>query len=108
MERQRHRAFVITAAIAALAVVGGAHRAGAEQGIDLDGLTLRQAAAELCAGKITSKALTSAALARAKATGNLNAFITLDEAGAMKAASAFSMPPTSEGLRANLLAAFPS
>ena len=94
MERQRHRAFVITAAIAALAVVGGAHRAGAEQGIDLDGLTLRQAAAELCAGKITSKALTSAALARAKATGNLNAFITLDEAGAMKAASAFDAAHT--------------
>ena len=49
-------------------------------------MTLRQAAAELCGGKITSKTLTSAALARAKAMQNLNAFITLDEAGAMKAA----------------------
>ncbi|MDE2379581.1 indoleacetamide hydrolase [Bradyrhizobium sp.] len=57
--------------------------------MDLDRLTMTQAAAELCAGKITSKALTSAAIARAKANPNLNAFITLDEAGAMKAAGAF-------------------
>ena len=56
---------------------------------DLDALTAMQAAADLCAGKITSQALTSAALARAKANANLNAFITLDEAGAMKAAAAF-------------------
>jgi len=56
---------------------------------DLDRLTATQAAADLCAGKITSKALTSAALARAKANPNLNAFITLDEAGAIKAAEAF-------------------
>ena len=107
MERQRHRAFVIGAAIAGLAVIGEVHQARAEQGIDLDGLTLRQAAAELCAGKITSKALTSAALARAKATQNLNAFITLDETGAMKAAAAL-IPHTPEVLYVNLLAAFPS
>ncbi|UPK08396.1 hypothetical protein IVB05_37790 [Bradyrhizobium sp. 170] len=57
--------------------------------MNLDQLTATQAAADLCAGKITSKALTTAALARAKAKGELNAFITLDEAGAMKAAEAF-------------------
>ncbi|WGD56509.1 indoleacetamide hydrolase [Bradyrhizobium sp. CB1650] len=57
--------------------------------MDLDQLTMTQAAADLCAGKITSKALTSAVLARAKASPNLNAFITLDETGATKAAEAF-------------------
>ena len=61
----------------------------AQPAIDLDQMTMTQAAAELCAGKITSKTLTSAALARAKANPSLNAFITLDEAGAMKAAEAF-------------------
>ncbi|MGY8668072.1 indoleacetamide hydrolase [Bradyrhizobium sp. UFLA05-109] len=57
--------------------------------MDLDQLTMTRAAADICAGKVTSKALTSATLARAKANPNLNAFITLDEAGAMKAAEAF-------------------
>jgi Asp-tRNA(Asn)/Glu-tRNA(Gln) amidotransferase A subunit family amidase len=56
---------------------------------DLDSLTAVQAAADICAGKITSTALTTAAIARAKANAKLNAFITLDEAGAMKAATAF-------------------
>jgi mandelamide amidase len=57
--------------------------------MDFDQLTLTQAAAELAAGKITSHALTSAALARAKAKADLNAFVTLDEEGALKAAVAF-------------------
>jgi Asp-tRNA(Asn)/Glu-tRNA(Gln) amidotransferase A subunit family amidase len=61
----------------------------AQRTIDLDQLTMTQAAADLCAGKITSKALTSAAIARAKASANLNAFVTLDESGAIKAAEAF-------------------
>src|SRR3954470_22736509 len=70
-------------------VLAAASPAAAQSTIDLDQLTATQAAADLCAGKITSKALTTAALARAKAKGQLNAFITLDEAGAMKAAEAF-------------------
>ncbi|WP_027530480.1 indoleacetamide hydrolase [Bradyrhizobium sp. WSM3983] len=57
--------------------------------MNFDQLTLTQAAAELAAGKITSHALTSAALAHAKANADLNAFVTLDEAGALKAAVAF-------------------
>jgi indoleacetamide hydrolase len=61
----------------------------AESAPNLDQLTAHQAAADLCAGKVTSQALVSAALARAKTKTNLNAFITLDEAGAMKAAAAF-------------------
>jgi hypothetical protein len=89
MGRQRHRAFLLGAAIVSLAV-SVSHPSRAEQAaIDLDGLTAKRAAADLCAGKITSTALTSAALARAKASQTLNAFITLDEAGAMKAAASF-------------------
>lgn len=57
--------------------------------MDFDQLTLTQAAADLRAGKITSTALTTEALARAKANADLNAFVTLDEAGALKAAAAF-------------------
>jgi indoleacetamide hydrolase len=57
--------------------------------MDFDQLTLTQAAADLRAGKITSTALTTQALARAKADADLNAFVTLDEAGALKAAAAF-------------------
>ncbi|MGY4340704.1 Asp-tRNA(Asn)/Glu-tRNA(Gln) amidotransferase A subunit family amidase [Bradyrhizobium sp. LM2.9] len=57
--------------------------------MDFDQLTLTQAAADLRAGKITSTALTTEALARAKANADLNAFVTLDEAGALKAAAVF-------------------
>ncbi|MBR0751888.1 indoleacetamide hydrolase [Bradyrhizobium jicamae] len=57
--------------------------------MDLDQLTAVQAAAEIRAGRITSRALTAAALARAKELAHLNAFITLDEVGAMAAAEAF-------------------
>jgi indoleacetamide hydrolase len=57
--------------------------------MDFDQLTLTEAVADLRAGKITSTALTTEALARAKANADLNAFVTLDEAGALKAAAAF-------------------
>ncbi|WP_441233767.1 indoleacetamide hydrolase [Bradyrhizobium sp. 930_D9_N1_4] len=57
--------------------------------MDFDQLTLTQAAADLRAGKVTSTALTTEALSRAKANADLNAFVTLDEAGALKAAAAF-------------------
>ncbi|MDA9491043.1 indoleacetamide hydrolase [Bradyrhizobium sp. CCBAU 11361] len=57
--------------------------------MDFDQLTLTQAAADLRAGKVTSTMLTSEALARAKANTDLNAFVILDEAGALKAAAAF-------------------
>ena len=79
------------ATVASLIIWAGSYSAPAlaEKPIDLDGLTAAQAAADLCAGKISSKALTSAALARAKASPNFNMFITLDEAGAIKAALAF-------------------
>ncbi|RXT33607.1 indoleacetamide hydrolase [Bradyrhizobium betae] len=57
--------------------------------MDFDQLTLTQAVADLGAGKVTSTALTTEAIARAKANADLNAFVTLDEAGALKAAAAF-------------------
>jgi mandelamide amidase len=76
---------MVLAGIAACAAGGSK----AQSAIDLDRLTATQAAADICAGKYKSAALVSAALARAKARAELNAFITLDEAGAMKAARAY-------------------
>ncbi|MCK1385399.1 indoleacetamide hydrolase [Bradyrhizobium sp. 21] len=57
--------------------------------MDFDQLTLTQAVADLRAGKVTSNSLAMEAIARAKANADLNAFVTLDEAGALKAAAAF-------------------
>ena len=103
----RRSSFLLTAAIASLASLGSfAPPAAAQTAPDLDALTATQAAADLCTGKITSKALTTAALARAKARGELNAFITLDEAGAMKAAEAST--PAARRARASRSAASPS
>src|SRR5260370_39411263 len=86
MGRRSKRALTIEAAVASLVICGGWHSAPAfaETAIDLDGLTAAQAAAELCAGKITSNALNSASPARAKANPNLNAFILLEEASGVK------------------------
>lgn len=56
---------------------------------DLDQPNLAQAVADIRAGRVTSLSLTEAAIARAKANADLNAFVTLDEAGALKAAAAF-------------------
>jgi indoleacetamide hydrolase len=85
------RNFALGSVAASLIVAAGSHPtpAAAQAAPDLDTLTAAQAAADICAGKITSTALTSAAIARAKANTKLNAFTTLDEAGAMKAAAAF-------------------
>lgn len=73
----------IVAALSAIPLIAQAQAAP-----DLDTLTASQAAADLCAGKYSSEALVAAALARAKSRADLNAFITLDEAGALKAAKA--------------------
>jgi indoleacetamide hydrolase len=84
-----YRNFLLGSALASLVIAAGVHSAPAQTAPNLDTLTATQAAADICAGKITSTALTSAAIARANANTKLNAFITLDEAGAMKAAAAF-------------------
>ena len=52
----------------------------------LEQLTASQAAAAICSGRTTSEALVRAALDRARARTQLNAFVTLDEAGALAAA----------------------
>lgn len=81
-----HRGFQLGSTVASLFIVSSV---SAQTPPDLDKLTATDAAAAICAGKLTSTALTTAAIARAKASDKLNAFITLDEAGAMKAAAAF-------------------
>ncbi|MGQ0685853.1 indoleacetamide hydrolase [Bradyrhizobium sp.] len=84
-----YRRFLLGTAVASLIVSSGPSSSFAQPAPDLDRLTAARAAADICAGKITSTELTSAAIARAKASAKLNVFITLDEAGAMKAAAAF-------------------
>lgn len=53
---------------------------------DIYTLSASDAAARICSGAMTSEAVVKAYLARAKARPDLNAFVTLDEAGALKAA----------------------
>jgi Asp-tRNA(Asn)/Glu-tRNA(Gln) amidotransferase A subunit family amidase len=67
-------------ALAAAGLAAGA-AAGAQAPADA-----AQAARDVCAGKLKSEALVSAALARAKERADLNAFVTLDESGALAAA----------------------
>ena len=55
---------------------------------DLASLTASEAAAKIRKGEITSEALTRALIDKAKAGKSLNAFITLDEEGALRAAKA--------------------
>ena len=75
------RLSIATTFIAVTSLAPAAHAAP-----DLDTLSATQAAADICAGKYTSEALVTAALERAKAHPELNAFITLDEVGALRAA----------------------
>jgi len=60
----------------------------AQSAFDLDHLTATQAASDICAGKYSSVELVAAVLTRAKARPEFNAFITLDEPGALAAARA--------------------
>lgn len=53
---------------------------------DPDTLTATEAAAGVCDGRWTSTALVNLSLAKARTQAELNAFITLDEAGARRAA----------------------
>lgn len=55
---------------------------------DLTALSASEAAAKIHKGEITSEAITKALIDKAKAGKSLNAFISLDEAGALKAAKA--------------------
>jgi mandelamide amidase len=64
-------------------VLAGAAGAAAAQGAPT---SAANAAEDVCAAKLRSEQLVSAALARAKERAELNAFVTLDEAGALAAA----------------------
>lgn len=57
--------------------------------VNIDTLTASQAAQRVCLGTLTSEQLVDAYLQRAKSRPELNAFVTLDEAGALKAAREF-------------------
>src|ERR1700726_1531177 len=84
----RKRLSATSIAFAAV-TAGAASGAQAQSAVDLDHLTATQAASDLCAGKYTGVALVTATIERAKARAELNAFITLDEAGALKTARAY-------------------
>jgi mandelamide amidase len=88
MRLVRKRSCAASIVLASLAACA-ANSVQAQSPIDLDRLTATQSAFGICAGKYKSAALVSAALGRANARPELNAFITLDEAGAMKAAHAY-------------------
>ena len=55
---------------------------------DIAALTASDAVRQLCAGPLASEQLVTAYLAQAKGKASLNAFITLDEGGALRAARA--------------------
>ena len=88
MSIDRRISSVRTSALA-LCAAAFASSAGAQGApLDLATLTASEAAQRLCAGSLTSEQLVTAYLAQARAKPQLNAFITLDEAGALQAARA--------------------
>lgn len=77
--------FHAAAAAALLSACAGGPRPGAP--VDTAQWSAGEAAAAVCQGRITSEALVRAAIERARARGlPLNAFVTLDERGALAAA----------------------
>lgn len=82
------RLFALTTVGVAAVLAGCATAPDKRSPPDIDQLTASEAAQLICAGTLSSEALTQAYLARAKARPDLNAFIALDEVGALKAARA--------------------
>ena len=78
----------------------------AQSAPELDTLTAAQAATDMCSGKYSSETLVAAVLARARSRADLNAFITLDETGAMSAAKAADAT-RKNGIRCKPLAGVP-
>ncbi|MBX3585959.1 MAG: indoleacetamide hydrolase [Ramlibacter sp.] len=82
-----HRLLPVPLALSAALALTACSTPGALQGApDIDHLTASEAAAALCAGRFTSEALVQAYVARARSRPELNAFVTLDETGALAAA----------------------
>ena len=78
-----HRVPSVRAAALALCAAAFASSTSAQGApLDIATLTASEAAQRLCAGSLSSEQLVTAYLAQAKAKPQLNAFITLDEAGA--------------------------
>ena len=80
----RHPSLLLAAAV--VMVSGCAGLPGAGVHADPAQMTASEAAAAVCSRAITSEALVRASLERARARSQLNAFVTLDEAGALAAA----------------------
>ena len=78
----------VSVAAAVLCCLGASAQAQQPAAVGIATLTASDAVQQLCAGTVTSEQLVAAYLAQAKARANLNAFVTLDEAGALKAARA--------------------
>ena len=76
----------LVAAVTLLTVAGCATAPPAQRPVDLTQLGVLDAAQLIRDGKVTSTELTQAYLARAEANADLNAFITLDRAGALATA----------------------
>jgi Asp-tRNA(Asn)/Glu-tRNA(Gln) amidotransferase A subunit family amidase len=83
---RRHTHAPAGAALIATVLAGCAGPTPVPSAPDLGSLTATEAAARICAGTLSSEALVQAYLQRAKSRTHLNAFVTLDEAGALKAA----------------------
>jgi len=82
-------------AITALAVSGAALAAGSAPAIDT--MSAAEAVQAVCEGRFDSQSLMHAYLKRARARPDLNAFITLDEAPALRAASAADTSRSARG-----------
>jgi mandelamide amidase len=74
------------AGLSAALVLAGCATTPAPQPPDISRLSASAIAAGVCRGTLTSEAVTRAYLARARERADHNAFITLDEAGALQAA----------------------
>ncbi len=82
-------------AVLALTLLAGCASRMSGTAPNIDTLTAAEAAAGVCAGRWRSEDLVAAYVARAKARPELNAFVTLDEAGATAAARAIDGRRTS-------------
>lgn len=82
---------------AALVLAGGAPALAAENAPPIDELSAAEAVQAVCEGRFESQSLMHAYLARARTRPDLNAFILLDEAQALRAARAADTSRSARG-----------